>query len=225
MFAARFIALVALVAVVNASALLRPRSEAPDFKAKAVLDDKFIDVKLKDYINENKWIVLLFYPFDFTFICPTEIISFSEKNDEFTDMNSQVLAISTDSHHTHLAWSRTARENGGVGKLNMPLVADTSKMISASYGVLVDDASDDMFGAALRGLFIIDPKGVVRSVQVNDDSVGRNVEETLRTLKAFQHADAHDGEGCPASWTPGADTIKANPDGSKEYFAAHYGNK
>ena len=225
MFAARLVVLIALLAVVNAGALLRPRHEAPGFKAKAVMDDKFIDVKLEDYTNDNKWVVLLFYPFDFTFICPTEIISFSEKQDEFASMNSQVLAISTDSHHTHLAWSRTARENGGVGRLNMPMVADTSKMISSSYGVLVDDQDDDMFGAALRGLFIIDPKGVVRSVQVNDDSVGRNVEETLRTLKAFQHADAHDGEGCPASWKPGADTIKANPDGSKAYFATHYGNQ
>ena len=96
-----------------------------------------------------------------------------------------------------------------MGKLNIPLVADTSKKISASYGVLITDEDDEMYGAALRGLFIIDPKGVVRSVQINDDAVGRSVEETLRILKAFQWADSHVGEACPASWTPGSDTIKS----------------
>jgi len=163
----------------------------------------------------GKWTVLLFYPFDYTFVCPTEIISFSEKHSEFSEINTQVLAISTDSHHTHLAWSRLDRKDGGVGRLNIPLVADTrcfvsniefikqycnpemlscSKKISESYGVLVTDAEDDMFGAALRGLFMIDPSGKIRSIQVNDDAVGRSVEETLRILKAFQWADGHPGE-------------------------------
>lgn len=121
-----------------------------------------------------------------------------------------------------MAWTRASRPEGGVGKLNIPLVADTSKTISDAYGVLVTDENDDMFGAALRGLFIIDPKGIVRSVQINDDAVGRSVEETLRLLKAFQWADSHVGEACPASWTPGSDTIKANPYESKEYFRTHY---
>jgi peroxiredoxin (alkyl hydroperoxide reductase subunit C) len=152
----------------------------------------------------------------------TEIISFSEHFSEFQNVNAQVLAISTDSHHTHLAWTRTPREDGGVGKLKIPLVADTSKKISEAYGVLVTDENDDMFGAALRGLFIIDPKGVIRSIQINDDAVGRSVEETLRVLKAFQWADSHVGEACPASWTPGSDTIKTNPYESKEYFKTHY---
>lgn len=119
--------------------------------------------------------VLLFYPFDYTFVCPTEIIAFSEKFTDFNAINAQVLAISTDSHHTHLSWTRTSRESGGVGRLNIPLVADFSKEISESYGVLVTDESDDMFGAALRGLFIIDPQGFIRSMQVNDDNVGRSV--------------------------------------------------
>lgn len=137
------------------SVLLKPRTKAPIFKAKAVINDGFIDLSLKDYIDKKQWTVLLFYPYDYTFVCPTEIISFSEKYQEFSEINSHVLAISTDSHHTHLAWSRTSRKDGGVGKLNIPLVADTSKKISASYGVLVTDESDDMYGAALRGLFII----------------------------------------------------------------------
>ena len=106
--------------------------------------------------------------------------------------------------------------------MNIPLVADTSKDISRSYGVLVDDKDDEMYGAALRGLFLVDPSGKIRSVQINDDAVGRSVEETLRLLNAFQWADSHEGEACPASWTPGKDTIKANPTGSKEYFRSHY---
>mmetsp|Transcript_14264 Transcript_14264/g.23734 ORF Transcript_14264/g.23734 Transcript_14264/m.23734 type:complete len:231 (+) Transcript_14264:108-800(+) len=203
---------------------LRPRVQAPTFKAKAVIDDGFITVNLEDYISKKQWSVLLFYPFDYTFVCPTEIISFSGMVNEFREINTQVLAISTDSHHTHLAWTRTSREDGGVGSLNIPLVADTSKKISAAYGVLVNDEEDDMYGAALRGLFIIDPTGKIRSMQINDDQVGRSVEETLRLLKGFQYADSHEGEACPASWTPGSDTIKTNPNDSKKYFKDHYAN-
>ena len=206
-------------------AALHPRHAAPTFKAKAVIDDQFINVNLEDYKNAGKWLVLLFYPFDYTFVCPTEIISFSDSQPEFKTLNTEVLAISTDSHHTHLAWTRSEKQNGGVGKLNIPLVADISKSISANYGVLVTDENDDMYGAALRGLFIIDPKGIVRSIQINDDAVGRNVEETLRILRGFQWADSHVGEACPASWKPGSDTIKANPYESKEYFLSHYANK
>ena len=149
-------------------------------------------------------------------------MSFSENNNKFNEINTQVLAISTDSLHTHLAWSRTKREDGGVGRLNYPLVADVSKRISKDYGVLVEDENDDMYGAALRGLFIIDPTGKIRSLQINDDAVGRNVDETLRLLKGFQWADSHVGEACPASWQPGSDTIKTNPYESKAYFKSHY---
>lgn len=200
-----------------------PRKKAPEFSAKAVIDDGFIDVKLSSYGKQGMWTVLLFYPFDYTFVCPTEIISFSSMNDEFKNLKTQVLGISTDSHHTHLAWTRTKREDGGVGKLNIPLVADVSKRISRSYGVLVEDENDDMFGAALRGLFLIDPSGTVRSMQINDDAVGRSVEEMLRLIRAFQYADSHEGEGCPANWTPGADTIRTNPDDSKAYFQKAFG--
>lgn len=199
---------------------IKPRDFAPVFTAKAVIDDQFINFSSND--NLGKWMVLLFYPFDYTFVCPTEIISFSERNNDFKQINTEVVAISTDSHHTHLSWTRTSREIGGVGRLNIPLVADISKQISANFGVLVTDEKDDMYGAALRGLFIIDPKGVIRSIQINDDAVGRSVEETLRILKAFQWADSHVGEACPASWTPGSDTIKTNPYESKEYFKSHY---
>ena len=200
----------------------RVRYRAPSFKAKAVIDDGFIDIDSRTFQEEGKWSILLFYPFDYTFVCPTELMSYSNAFDTFQELNTAVLAISTDSHHTHLAWTRSKREDGGVGKLKIPLVADTASKISASYGVLVTDEDDEMFGAALRGLFIIDPKGKIRMMQVNDDSVGRNVDETLRLLKAFQYADSHVGEACPASWEPGSDSIKADPNGAKSYFSKHF---
>ena len=173
---------------------INPRSQAPDFTAWSVVGEKFERLSLSSY--KGKWVALLFYPFDFTFVCPTEILSFSEHADDFRSINTEVIGVSTDSHHTHLAWIRTPRESGGLGRVNFPLVADTSKTISRNFGVLVEDENDEMFGAALRGLFLIDPTGKVRVTQVNDDAVGRNVEETLRLVKAFQYADEH-GEVCP----------------------------
>lgn len=201
---------------------LRPRDKAPAFKAKAVFNEEFMDINSLDYQEKGMWTVMLFYPFDFTFVCPTELKAFSSMTKEFTALNTQVLAISTDSHHTHLAWLKTPAEQGGVGGLEIPLVADTSQSISRQYGVLIEDENDDLNGASLRGLFLIDPTGLVRSVQINDESVGRSVEETLRLLTAFQWADSHKGEACPASWKPGDDTIKANPYGAQEYFKAHF---
>jgi len=195
-----------------------PRSHAPGFTAMAVMpDQKFKKISLQEYTRADKWVVLLFYPFDFTFVCPTEIISFSEAHTRFEAVHTQVLAISTDSHHTHLAWARTPRKDGGLGAMNIPLVADTSKTISKSYGVLVEDEKDEMYGAALRGSFLIDPRGVVRSLQINDDAVGRNVDETLRLITAFQYADEH-GEVCPANWHPGEPTITPEPEAAREYF-------
>ncbi len=202
--------------------MARVRYPAPDFRAKAVLDEKFLDIHFADYQSRKEWTVLLFYPFDYTFVCPTEIISYSNAKEHFDALNTKVLAISTDSHHTHLSWTRAKREDGGVGALKIPLVADTAHDISKAYGVLVTDPNDDMYGAALRGLFIVDGSGKIRMMQINDDSVGRNVDETLRLVKGFQYADTHVGEACPASWQPGADTIKANPWDSKVYFKEHF---
>lgn len=195
---------------------VKPRQQAADFTATAVVNEKFEKVSLSDY--RGKWVVLVFYPFDFTFVCPTELVAFSDRADEFEEINTKVLAISTDSHHTHLAWIRTERVDGGLGSMNIPVVADISKDISRSYGVLVEDPADDMYGAALRGLFVIDPNGVIRSILINDEQVGRSVTETVRLIKAFQFADEHKGEVCPAGWKPGEATIKANPDDSKEFF-------
>jgi peroxiredoxin (alkyl hydroperoxide reductase subunit C) len=201
----------------------RVRAPAPDWKAKAVIQQKFTDVKLSDY--KGQWFVLLFYPFDFTFVCPTEIIAFSKAKGKFAALNTNIAAISTDSHHTHLAWIRTPREHGGLGTdLDIPLIADVSKSISRRYGILIEDPEDGMYGAALRGLYIIDPKGVIRSMTINDDQVGRSVDETLRLIQAFQYSDSHDGEVCPANWKKGDATIKANHDDKVEFFKAKFGN-
>jgi len=183
---------------------------APAFKAQAVVDGQFKEVSLADY--QGKYVVVYFYPLDFTFVCPTEIIAFSDRIAEFKELNTEVIGISTDSHFSHLAWISQPRKQGGLGGLSYPLVSDFSKNISRDYGVLIEEA-----GIALRGLFIIDPTGVVRQMSVNDLPVGRSVDETLRLIKAFQFVEQH-GEVCPAGWTPDSPTIKPDPKGSLEYF-------
>ncbi|KAJ3610938.1 hypothetical protein NHX12_023028 [Muraenolepis orangiensis] len=183
---------------------------APAFKGTAVHNGEFKEMSLDDF--KGKYLVLFFYPLDFTFVCPTEIIAFSDKANEFHDVNCEVVGVSVDSHFSHLAWINTPRKAGGLGKLQIPLLADLTKQISRDYGVLLDGP-----GIALRGLFLIDPQGVVKHMSVNDLPVGRSVEETLRLVKAFQFVETH-GEVCPASWTPKSPTIKPTPEGSKEYF-------
>jgi len=183
---------------------------APAFKAQAVVDGQFKEVSLDDY--KGKYVVLYFYPLDFTFVCPTEIIAFSDRIGEFTELGTAVLGVSTDSHFSHLAWINMPRKQGGLGGLNYPLVSDFAKSISRDYGVLIEEA-----GIALRGLFLIDPEGVVRQITINDLPVGRSVDETLRLIKAFQFVEKH-GEVCPANWKPESPTIKPNPTGSLEYF-------
>lgn len=182
---------------------------APHFKATAVVNGDFKEIKLEDY--KGKYLVMFFYPLDFTFVCPTEIIAFSEKAKEFRALNTEVLAVSVDSHFSHLAWINTPRKKGGLGSMEIPLLSDLTKQISSDYGVLLDA------GIALRGLFIIDPKQVVRQVTVNDLPIGRSVEETLRLVKALQFHEQH-GEVCPANWEPESPSIKPDPKGSMEYF-------
>jgi len=188
------------------------QKQAPDFKAQAVLaDGSFKEIKLSDY--KGKWVVLFFYPLDFTFVCPTEIVAFSDKIKEFQAIGAEVLGVSVDSQFTHLAWRNVARKDGGLGDLQYPLVADLNKSIARDYGVLIEEA-----GIALRGTFIIDPKGVVRAAHIHDLPVGRNIDEAVRVIKAFQFVEKH-GEVCPAGWSEGKATMKADPKGSKEYFA------
>jgi alkyl hydroperoxide reductase subunit AhpC len=162
--------------------------------------------------------VLFWYPLDFTFVCPTEITAFSDRNAEFAALNCSLAAISVDSVFSHLAWINTPRNKGGLGKMNIPVIADITKSISKSYGVLVEDPSDDMCGVTLRGTVIINSAGVVVHQSINNAPVGRNVDEVLRLVQAFQYTDKH-GEVCPAGWTPGKPTMKADPKLSQEYFS------
>ncbi len=183
---------------------------APDFKAEAVVNGAFETISLSDY--RGKYVVLFFYPLDFTFVCPTEIIAFNDHLKEFTNRNAVVLGVSVDSKFTHLAWINTERKKGGLGHLEYPLVSDLNKKIAADYGVLTADGS-----VALRGLFIIDQQGIVRHELVNDLPIGRSVEEAIRVLDAIQFHEKH-GEVCPANWKPGEKTMKADPKGALKYF-------
>ncbi len=186
-------------------------NDAVDFTAQAVVNGQFEDITLSSY--KGKWIVLFFYPLDFTFVCPTELIAFSEAAAKFEEINTKLIAVSVDSAFTHLAWTKTPKKEGGIENLNYPLVSDLSKKISSDYGVLLDDA-----GIALRGLFVIDDKFKVRHITINDLPVGRSVDEVLRTVKAFQFVEKN-GEVCPANWNTGEKTMKPDPEGSKEYFS------
>lgn len=196
----------------NGSGCLRVGQVAPDFTTIAVFDQEFMDVTLSSY--RGQYVVLFFYPLDFTFVCPTEIVAFSDRYSEFETLNTQVLGISVDSQFSHLAWIQTDRKEGGVGDLNYPLLSDLKKDISAAYNVL-----DPNEGIALRGLFIIDPEGLIQHTTINNLAFGRNVDETLRTLKAIQHVQSHPDEVCPADWQPGEPTMTPDPMKSKAYFA------
>jgi len=192
---------------------LRVGQPAPDFTATAVYDQEFQTIQLSQY--RGKYVVLFFYPLDFTFVCPTEIISFSDRYSDFKSKNTEVLGVSVDSEFSHLAWIQTDRKSGGVGDLSYPLVSDIKKEISAAYNVLDPEA-----GVALRGLFIIDKDGIIQHATINNLAFGRNVDETLRTLQAIQHVQSHPDEVCPAGWQPGDKTMVPDPVKSKVYFAA-----
>jgi len=187
-------------------------NKAPDFSAQAVYDQEFIDITLSQY--RGTYVVLFFYPLDFTFVCPTEITAFSDAHKKFADINTEILGVSVDSQFSHLAWIQTERKEGGVGDLNYPLVSDLKREISQKYGVLSED------GVALRGLFIIDPKGVIQHSTINNLAFGRNIEETLRVLQALQYVQENPDEVCPAGWQPGGSTMKPDPVGKKDYFAS-----
>ncbi|HTE05026.1 MAG TPA: peroxiredoxin [Planctomycetota bacterium] len=206
--------------------------EAPDFTATALMPDGSFkaDFKLSDYRGKN--VVLFFYPLDFTFVCPSEIIAFHNRADEFKSRNTQVIGCSVDSHFTHLAWSSTAIENGGIGKLSYPLVADLNKTIAARYDVLLGNKSvSDKDGSAhfelggavaLRGSFLIDTKGIVRHQVVNDLPLGRNIDEMLRMVDALDFHTKH-GEVCPAGWDKSKKAMKASKEGVAAYLKENAG--
>ena len=186
----------------------------PDFKAPAVIKNDLGSFDTSTL--RGKWGVVFFYPLDFTFVCPTEIVAFSDNAKKFEEANCQILGVSIDSEHSHLAWVNTPREKGGLGKINIPLVADVKKEIARNFDVLDEEA-----GIAYRGVFIIDPKGIVQAAIVNNLAVGRNVDEVLRTLKAFQYVQSHDGEVCPANWHDGQETIRKTAQSVGDYLKKH----
>ncbi len=188
------------------------QKNAPDFKATAVMpDNNFKDISLADY--KGKYVVLFFYPLDFTFVCPSEIIAFDHKLAEFKERGAEVLGCSVDSHFTHLAWKNTPVEKGGIGNVQYPVISDLTKSIAESYDVLAG-------GVALRGLFLIDQEGVVRHQIVNDLPLGRNVDEAIRMLDALQFTEKH-GEVCPANWNKGKDGMKPTGEGVASYLKDH----
>jgi peroxiredoxin 2/4 len=189
--------------------------EAPDFTAQAVMpDNSFAELKLSSY--RGKYVVLFFYPLDFTFVCPSEIIAFDAALAKFQQKNTEVIGVSVDSHYTHLAWKNTPRKQGGIGPIKYPLVADLKKQIARDYGVLLDG------GVALRGLFLIDKSGVVRHALINDLPIGRSVDEALRVVDALQFHEKH-GEVCPANWHSGEEAMKPTAAGVAEYLAKRAG--
>jgi len=186
---------------------------APAFTAQAVMpDNSFQEISLSDY--KGKYVVLFFYPLDFTFVCPSELIAFSHRLSEFKDRGVEVIGVSVDSHFSHLAWKNTAVNDGGIGDLQYPLVADITKNIARDYDVLLNDA------VALRGSFLINKDGVVEHQVVNNLPLGRNVDEMLRMVDALQFTEEH-GEVCPAGWQKGKAGMKPSGEGVAEYLASH----
>ena len=182
---------------------------APDFSLDAVANGQFKTISLKDY--KGKWVIVFFYPADFTFVCPTEILAFSDRAEEFKKINCEIVGVSVDSKWSHLAWTERSRKLGGIEGIKYPLIADQGKTMAADFGVLSEA------GVALRGLFLIDPQGTVQHATINNLSVGRSVDEALRVLKAFQFV-SENGEVCPANWEPGSDTMVPDWNKSKAYF-------
>lgn len=183
---------------------------APDFTAPAVVNLEFQDITLSSF-RGKKNVVLFFYPLDFTFVCPTELHAFQEKLKDFRAKNTEVLAVSVDSKHSHHAWLRTSKDDGGIEGVSYPVISDLHKSIARDYDVLHED------GMALRATFLIDKKGVVRHQTVNDLPLGRNIDEYLRLIDALAFNEKH-GEVCPANWTEGKKAMRPDRSGLKEYF-------
>ncbi|MCI5193768.1 MAG: peroxiredoxin [Candidatus Electrothrix sp. AU1_5] len=186
--------------------------QAPDFTATAVMGDGSFkeDFTLSDY--QGKYVVLFFYPLDFTFVCPSEIIAFDRAFSRFQDKNCEVIGVSVDSQFSHWAWRNTPVNNGGIGEVQYPLVADLDKKISRQYGVLLD------MGVALRGTFLIDKQGIVRHAVVNDLPLGRSVEEAIRMVDALIFHETH-GDVCPANWKDGEEAMKPTAEGVADYLS------
>jgi peroxiredoxin 2/4 len=183
---------------------------APDFSGEAYLNGEFKKISLSDF--KGKKVVLFFYPLDFTFVCPTEIVAFTDKIEEFRKRNTEVVGVSVDSKFTHKAWAETERKDGGIKGVNYPLLSDINKKVAADYGVLLPD------GIALRGLFIINKDGILKHATINHLDLGRNVEEVLRLLDAVDFSEQH-GEVCPANWKKGEKAMKPTAESLKQYMS------
>ena len=188
--------------------------QAPDFTATAVMGDNSMkeDFSLSDM--RGNYVILFFYPLDFTFVCPSEIIAFDKALDKFKAKNCEIVGVSIDSQFTHWAWKNTPVDNGGIGNIQYPLVADLDKKISRQYGVLLD------VGIALRGTFLIDKEGVIRHAVINDLPLGRNIDEALRMLDSLQFHEQH-GDVCPANWKEGENAMTPTAEGVADYLAKH----
>lgn len=203
--------------------------KAPSFTAKAVINGSEIveDFSLEQFIGK-KYVVFFFYPLDYTFVCPTELIAFQDQLEEFEKRDAAVIGCSVDSEFSHWAWLQTEQNNGGIKGVKYPIVADLSKTISENFGVLAGDYEYDENGkvffngapVAYRGLFLIDKEGVVRHAVINDLSLGRNVNEAIRMVDALQHSEKH-GEVCPANWEKGQDAMKPTQEGVADYLSKH----
>ena len=192
--------------------MLNINTPVPEFTLEAYQNNKITKISLSDY--KGKWVVMIFYPADFTFVCPSEIIAFANRVKDFKERGAEVIGISVDSKYTHLAWKNTEVKKGGIGDIQYPLVADLTKQIARDYDVLTGEA------VALRGTFLIDQQGVVRHQLVNDLPLGRNVEEAIRMVDALKFFQEN-GEVCPANWNKGKKGMKANSKGVAEYLEHH----
>jgi len=187
--------------------------QAPDFTAQAVMPNNAIEnLTLSSY--RGRYVVLFFYPLDFTFVCPSEIVAFDKALATFKEKNTEIIGVSVDSPYTHYAWRNTPLKKGGIGEIGYPLVADLDKSIARAYGVLSDEA------IALRGLFLIDKEGIVQHALVNNLPLGRNVDEAIRLVDALQYVEAH-GDVCPADWREGEAAMSPTAEGVAEYLAKH----
>ncbi|MBF0236216.1 MAG: peroxiredoxin [SAR324 cluster bacterium] len=203
--------------------------KAPDFTAQAVVNGNQFNAtfSLSQFLGK-KYVILFFYPKDFTFVCPTELHAFQEALPKFAKLNTEVIGVSTDTEFSHHAWLQMPKNKGGIQGVTYPLVADTNKTISANYDVLAGEYDYDEDGnllakgelVAYRGLFLIDKKGVVQHQLVNNMPLGRNIDEALRLVEALQHVEEY-GEVCPAGWNKGKDAMKATHDGVAGYLASH----
>lgn len=177
-------------------------SSVPEFKVQAFHNGKFITVN-NDYIA-GKWAVFFFYPADFTFVCPTELVDIAEKYDKFKDMGVEILSVSTDTHFVHKAWHDTS---DSIKKIEYPMLADPTGALTRAFGVMIEEE-----GMAYRGTFVVNPEGKIKLAEIHDNSIGRNADELLRKIEAAQFVATHDGEVCPAKWKKGADTLKPSID-------------